>query len=200
MAEGQDAEPEPQKEVDTGASDEDEDNDDDMSMDAEGLKGFLKDKLSDEDMKAADAFFGGKKAADEPAPFAGKPAVGGGKDAEPPVTKAAMDAAVKAATKLATDQAIKMQQEIQTAVREVRPYVGELEIAFDSAESVYRKAFEVMEVNVEGVHPSAFKTILGMQQKAGDKKVNDVSLLGMDAASVKSFGERHPNAARIATV
>jgi 8-oxo-dGTP pyrophosphatase MutT (NUDIX family) len=203
VAEGgtMDAEPEPQKDVDAGANDEDDD-DDDMSMDAEGLQNFLKDKLSDEDMKAADAFFK-KGAKDNPPPTAGTPDVGGkinGKDAEPPVTKAAMDAAIQKASKAATDAAVKNQQEIQSAIRDVRPYVGELDIAFDSAEGVYREAFKALEVDVTDVHPSAFKTILGMQTKAGDKKPAPGASLGMDAAAQKSFNERHPNVARIATV
>ena len=177
----------------------------------EGLKGFLKDKISEDDMAEVDRIMGGGKAMDtdeteeerkareqaakdkrmgkdEPPPFKGKPEV----------TKAAMDKAIRDASKVATDQALKIGREIREAERAVRPYVGELAMSFDSGEQVYQAALEALGIKVDGVHPSAFKTLLEMQPKPGARPKPPV--LGSDAAAAKGFNERFPDAARIRTI
>ncbi|MGO4738636.1 DUF2213 domain-containing protein [Bosea sp. 2KB_26] len=116
------------------------------------------------------------------------------------VTKTAMDAAisvaVKAATTAATAAATKAQQEIRDAERAVRPFVGDLAMAHDSADSVYRTALTSLGVDIEGVHPSAFPAILKMQPKAGDVAKRPAPI-AQDAVAAKAFETRFPHANRL---
>lgn len=176
------------------------------------LREFLASKgLSDEDVEAALALIDdsspGDPAADEdddkdddkdkkknplakddPPDFKGKPEV----------TKKAMDAAIKAATTAATAAATAAQKEIRDAERAVRPYVGDLAMAHDSAEAVYRAALDLL--GVEGaadIHASALPAILKMQPVPGARRVDVEPRMGFDAAGVKSFNDRFPGAAKI---
>lgn len=157
----------------------------------QAIKDYLKAKgVADEIIAALPA--GG--ATDEPPPFKGMPKVGGGtaKDADPDkddededkVTKAAMDAAITAAVQKAHKDAAA----IRDAERAIRPHVGELAVAYDSADKVYEAALKMLGVKTDGVHPSAFPTILAMQPKASDKKPR----VALDHASVdaKDFNTR----------
>lgn len=110
-----------------------------------------------------------------------------------PVTKKAMDAAIKRAQ----DEAVANQRAIREAERFVRPYVGELDIAFDSADEVYRHALEMKGVKTKGVHPSAFKVIL---ENLPRNSASELKPMAADSASIKSFNERFPMAARIGRV
>ncbi|MGO4171566.1 DUF2213 domain-containing protein [Bosea sp. TAF32] len=116
------------------------------------------------------------------------------------VTKTAMDAAiaaaVKSATKSATAAAIKTQQDIRDAERAVRPYVGDLAMAHDSADAVYRTALTSLGVEIEGVHPSAFPAILKLQPKPGDTP-SARKPIAQDAAASKEFETRFPHANRL---
>ncbi|MDB5448413.1 MAG: uncharacterized protein JWQ97_3730 [Phenylobacterium sp.] len=157
----------------------------------EQVKAFLKGKLSDEDMAQLDALMGAG-AADEDDDK---------KDPEPPkdmVTKGAMDHAIAAAVRQASDRAATTQREIRDAERTVRPYVGDLAMAHDSADGVYLTALKAMGVDVAGVHASAYPAILKLQPlpSATAKK----SVVAMDAAGAKSFADRFPEAARINTL
>lgn len=128
-----------------------------------------------------------KKAMDEPPDF---------KD-EPKVTKDEMAAEIAKAVKVAADQATKTQKDIREAENAVRPWVGELNIAFDSAEHVYRRALKNMGVaGVEDVHPSALKMILEMQPRPG-AATRRTPTVAQDAAGAKGFAERFPGADRI---
>ena len=189
----------------------------------EELKMFLKGKgMADEDIAKACAMAGGSELAgmdeteeekkareakmtgDTPPDFKGMPKVGG----EPMVTKKAMDEAISKATvkaqeeaKLANDAAIKAAseaasknaKEIRDAENVVRPWVGNLAMAHDSAEAVYRTALGALGVKVEGVHPSALKTILELQPLPGARKVE----VAMDAAGASDFAKRNPYASKI---
>lgn len=88
----------------------------------------------------------------------------------------------------------------------VRPYVGDLPMALDSAEAVYRSAAKALNIeDAETIHASALKTIiktcarpagaevLGMD---GGTRANELQIAA-DAAGVKPFAERFPEAARI---
>jgi hypothetical protein len=139
----------------------------------------------------------------------GTPEVGGSmqgatKDA---VTKDAMDAALKdervrseASTAKAIAAATHARDEQHRLAREaekfVRPLVGELAIAYDSAEEIYRAALQMRNVNIEGMHPSAYRPVL--EQVAALPKQRDARQdLGMDAKATASFDERYPGANRI---
>lgn len=148
---------------------------------------FLKGKLSDEDYTAAAALLMPKGAEDEDEPAM--------KPGEETVSKPAMDAAIAAATAKATSDALAAAKAIREAERAVRPYVGELSMAHDSADAVYRTAFDILGVKHRDVHPSAFPAILAVQTPTANKKTVP---LAMDAKAKESFASRFPDAGRIA--
>jgi uncharacterized protein len=104
------------------------------------------------------------------------------------VTKQAMDAAIQTAVHAAEHRVIKREQGIRTALAEVKPWVGDLpsDLAFDSAEGVYRKACEM--VGIEGadkLHADALLPVLRAQPKAGARAVDrggDPRRIAMDSA------------------
>lgn len=49
----------------------------------------------------------------------------------------------------------------------VRPHVGQVSLAMDSAEAIYKFALEARGVKVAGIHPSAYPAMVGMLAKAG---------------------------------
>lgn len=175
--------------------------DSDMPAFMAKLKEFLKDKIGEEDLKALEALAtdedeedenGKKKAATDSDHPEKKPDV---------VTKAAMDAAIANAVKTAVQTTRATEQAIRDAEREVRPYVGELAMAHDSAEGVYRTALATMKVDVEGVDEmplGALKAILKTQPVPGQRRQG--ALPAMDAKAAGGFAERHPGASRIQTL
>lgn len=137
--------------------------DDAAAVDADGdmiakLMAFLQGKLSDEDMAAATELVG-SATNDPPAEDVG------GEPKEPKITgmaKTGMDAKTIRAGAMADFNAIRV------AEREVRPYVGELAVAMDSAAAVYKFALDAAKVDVKGVHPSAYRAMVGMLPKPGE--------------------------------
>lgn len=91
------------------------------------------------------------------------------------ISKVAMDKAIAKAVAAERKRA----QALSVAQREVEPFVGE--VAMDSAEDVYRFALEQSGVDVSGVHPSAFRAMVGMLGKPSNKTV------AMDSASKAQF-------------
>lgn len=185
--------PLPEKKEGEDADPDDEDKK--PGMDAEGIKNFLKDKISEDDMKALDAIMEGTAPALQP----DKPAV----DADPDddkIDKKAMDEAIKGAVKAAHDAATQTQKDIREAEKKVRPYVGELAIAHDSAEGVYRTALGMLGVKgIEKVHASALPYLLDAQPVPGSKK-ETATPLALDSSAIDSFNKRFPNAARIGSL
>lgn len=111
--------------------------------------------------------------------------------------KPAMDAAsVRAAIDAAT-RALKAEQAaIREAERAVRPYVGELAVAMDSAAEVYKFALDKLNVQVGAdVHPSAYPHILKAQPVPGAFQPRKT--LAMDAAGAKGLAERIPGVNRL---
>lgn len=138
-----------------------------------------------------------KGAKDEPPPFKGKPEVGGG------MSKDAVNKAIAAAVKQAKDEANAALTDLKqsaAATREaerfVRPWVGDLAMAHDSAEGVYRTALSALGMDTKGVHPSAYKVILERIPQPGKKQAQDEAL-AMDSAGADSFAKRFPMAMRI---
>ena len=108
---------------------------------------------------AAQDDFPPAKPAAKPAVAAGpaKPAANAAPMKEVPVTKPALDAALAANTK-ATQTHI---ASLFTAARDVEPILGRVDaLAFDSADAMYRMALDQAGVKTEGVHPTAYKTLL----------------------------------------
>lgn len=157
------------------------DGDDIPAADAENdtlakVLAFLKGKISDEDMAELGTMCGTGAADEEPgAPPGGK---------KPEDVKPAMDAATVKRTVAQT------MAEMRVAEREVYPHIGEVKIACDSASDVYKLALDHAKVSTKGVHPSAFRAMVGMLRK-GEVKAP----IAMDHATVRDdFGARFPNA------
>ena len=109
--------------------------------------------------------------------------------------KPAMDAAIRVASERAVAQAIKQTTDRLNAradaERFVRPWIGEVQIAMDTADDVYRLALDTMGVPTKSVHPSAFKAMLGLVPKPGDAMPRPMRLAA-DEASHASLMDRFP--------
>jgi len=180
--------------------------DDDLSMDDDGDKAIseimdhLRGKISDEDMAVVEGKLKAMSvpvahvapaaaAADEPPAFPGKPAVGKGPEdggEKDEVSKPAMDAAIAVAVKQAEDAAIARINGIHEAKTVVKPYVGELAIACDSAEAVYAGALKLLGVETKGVHPSAFRSILQAQPLPG---ANAKQVIAQDSSKPSGYAD-----------
>lgn len=159
-----------------GAADEDDDD-------------KAEDEKDEDEKKATDK----KGAMDDPPPFKGMPKPGGKM-----VTQDAMNAAIKAATEAASKNALKVQRDIREAERAVRPWVGDINIACDSAAAVYKTALKMIGVkNVDNIDPSAYQTILELHPMAGTRQKAQASEIAMDEASSQSYADRFPDAVRI---
>lgn len=166
------------------------------------LMEFLAGKLSDEDMDAVKTLM---KPEVDPGAAPAKDAQTGAKPAakdaakEPAkgetVSKQAMDAAIGAAVQAATQATLNRLNAVKAAEKAVRPYVGELAIAQDSAEGVYRLALDTLKIDTKGVPAEALPHILAAQPLPGATPARRA--LAMDAAGAKSFLERFPGADRL---
>ena len=113
------------------------------------------------------------------------------------MTKPAMDAALKKVAEDTRRAVMTIQHEIRAAEKRVRPWVGELSGAFDSADEVLAAALKSLGVKgIDKVHPSAYPHILEAQPLPGARKQGEPRV-AMDEATVQSFADRFPNAARI---
>ncbi|HWE98833.1 MAG TPA: DUF2213 domain-containing protein [Caulobacteraceae bacterium] len=130
-------------------------------------------QIANEDRKAKD-----KKAKDE-------------EEAKERDKEEAEDRAKDAASKAVT-AALAARDALDAAKVEVRPYVGEVTTACDSAEAVYKFAFDAMGVDVKGVHASAFGAILRAHPKPGGRPA---PRLAADGAN-DDFNTRFPGAQR----
>lgn len=134
---------------------------------------------------------------DHPPAFNGEPNRSGVKAED---VKKAVDAAVeetkkemKGAMDQAIEGAVKGERDRLAAIREaeefVRPWVGRIGMACDSAEQVYRTALGGLGVKADDVkEPSALRHILSAQPKPGHDRRE--SAPAMDAAAAKTFDER----------
>lgn len=109
------------------------------------------------------------------------------------VTQQAMDSALEAIQastaqllKSAREEERKNQREVYDARTRVRPIVGELSVAFDTAAEVYGAALKLKSVNTEGVPPAAFRAMFEMLPAPGRK---DPPRIGADNAGVDAHGE-----------
>jgi 8-oxo-dGTP pyrophosphatase MutT (NUDIX family) len=175
----------------------------------EAVMAFLQGKLAPEDLAQLETLIGGAAPApgaqDDPPPFKGKPEVGGnmvGDNAEEDkemIDKPAMDAALAKERKETLAEASKNFNAIREAERAVRPYIGEVTKAFDSAGDVYKSTLEALKVDVTGVDPSAYPAMLKLVPVPGApvSKFDPTKPLGMDAAATAGFEGRFKNASRI---
>lgn len=156
--------------------------------------GSAEDEEFDEDKEAEDEM---EMAGDNPPSFKGMPKPGGKMAGDRKVvTVDTMNKAVR----IAVQAERKNQRQIQEATQFVRPWVGEVTIAADSANDVYKAALNAL--NVEGVDkidPSAYRTILQYHPLPGTRQKTGATarVMASDEKSMKSYAERFPNAARI---
>jgi len=176
---------------------------------ASKLHALLSGKLSPEELQQVAAILAERAGPEEKAPgideepedmkaedneCEGNPKMEKGGTTPPAIDKAAMDAAISVAVKAERTA----QKAIRDAERAVRPYVGELAMSFDSAAGVYRHA--LASLGVEGadkVHESALPVLLKQIPVPGSESRVRETRIAQDAASVKSFAEMFPAAARI---
>jgi hypothetical protein len=149
------------------------------------------------------------RAMDEPPPFKGRPNPGGSmdkrramdrrghaQDARETVTRVEMEAAIQAAAKAATAR----ERAIRDAERRVQPYIGNVNMSFDSANAVYEHALKLLKIDTKGVHPSAFPTLLKYAQKPGANNSNPRPAMAADSISrngTQSFFNMFPDARRL---
>ena len=116
-----------------------------------------------------------------------------GKEKPKPFTKGAMDAALK----LVETNTINRLNGINAAKAHVRPVVGELDMAFDSAEGVYRKAFEMRDQDVTAIKGKgaevALKAMWDMVPVPGARPVQ----IAQDSAGSADFNKMFPNMAKV---
>lgn len=160
----------------------------------EKILGLLKGKLSDDDLAAIAACFDGETAMDEDDDETDPPLPDSDKEKDM-VDKTAMDAAIKQASEETRRNTIaefkRDMVAIRAAEKEIRPYVGELAIAQDSAAATYRAALKALGVaDVDKLHDDALRPILLAQPKPGAAKHS--AMPAMDAAAVTTFTALFP--------
>ncbi len=127
----------------------------------------------------------------------------GAKDDKPEtVTKSAMDSAIAAATAIAAQNAtsatIARLRAIQAAERDVRPFIGEIAVAQDSAPAVYKLALDHLGVDLTGVPAEGYGALLRVMPKPDERPVR-IAPIAQDAAAVTERHKRFPHANRLAT-
>lgn len=148
------------------------------------------DKKKDKDAEDAKRAKDKAKGKDAPDDFQGKP-----KDPDM-VDKPTMDAAIKKVAEDTESAVVARMNGVREAEKAIRPYVGELAIACDSAQKVYESAFKILKKDVKGIPPEAYHAILEMMPLPGKVPAKKQSI-AQDSAAGKSFAERWPTAARI---
>lgn len=113
------------------------------------------------------------------------------------VSAAAMDEAIRSAVTAAEKRVLQQQVAIREAERFVRPWVGELAMAHDSADAVYRTALTSLGVEVANVHPDALKPILEAQPVPGAAPKRKENALAQDAKAADDYNKRFPDANRL---
>lgn len=110
------------------------------------------------------------------------------------VSKTAMDSAIRLAADSATKKAAQNFREIREAEQAVRPLIGDV-VAMDSASDVYRTALEQSGVDIKGVHPSAFPSLVKMA--ISQKESTRPAALAQDSASISEFESAYPTASKL---
>ncbi|WP_210453533.1 DUF2213 domain-containing protein [Pantoea ananatis] len=116
------------------------------------------------------------------------------KDEKDKVSKTAMDSAIRLAQDSATKAAAENFRKVREAEQAVRPLIGDV-VAMDSADDVYRTALEQAEVDITGVHPSAFPSLVRMAIQ--QKKNTRPAPLAQDSASISDFEKAFPTAGKL---
>lgn len=118
-------------------------------------------------------------------------------DSNKPVTARAMKVAMDAAVEDAITKTTERLNARDDARRFVRPWVGDIAVAMDSATEILQFALEQMGEDVKDVHPSAFKALLSKIPKPNEQQPLLRQPIAMDATGNKAYLERFPNANRL---
>lgn len=110
------------------------------------------------------------------------------------VSKTAMDSAIRLAADSATKKAAQNFREVREAEQAVRPLIGDV-VAMDSAADVYRTALEQSGIDIKGVHPSAFPSLVKMA--ISQKENSRPAPLAQDSASISDFEKAFPTAGKL---
>jgi hypothetical protein len=107
-----------------------------------------------------------------------------------PLTKPAMDAAL-------ADQKKELAAIFQAAAA-VRPVIGDIDaLGVGSASGVYRMALDAKGVDLKGIDPASYGSVLALVM---DREAKTTPVLGADAATAKSFNEKYPHIANLRRV
>lgn len=118
------------------------------------------------------------------------------KEDDKPITKGAMDAAIDIATKRAIAQTTAQMRAAAEAREAVKPHVGEIDVAMDSAAAIYRMALDAAEVEYpKDLSVSGLKAMVGMLRTPNESRTE--TPIAMDAKSRSDFLTRFPGADRI---
>ena len=190
------AEPAEEKKVEKKAEDEEDETEEEKEA---RLKKEREAKDKAKDKKAKD-----KAAKDAENPFAKKDEEDkkddkAAKDADLPITKEAMDEAVQSAAKSAETRILARMKGARDAEAFVRPWVGQLAIAYDSAEEIERATAIVLKIpGADKVHHSALRSLISLMPKPGERPrdlAHDARPRGDSDAT--GFSKRFPDAQRI---
>lgn len=120
--------------------------------------------------------------------------------ADPPINQGAMDEAVQAASKATEARIMAKMRGARDAEAFVRPWVGTLAIAYDSAEEIERAAAIMLKIpDADKVHASALRSLIKMTPKPGERQttlVGDSKAVRTDDAEAE-FKKMFPNAAPV---
>lgn len=116
-------------------------------------------------------------------------------DKEEKVSKSAMDEAIRTSAEAVEKRVRKQFNDIRIAEDEVRPYVGKIAVACDSADKVYRHALDAMKIDIAGLHPSAYRSLLKALPVPSTSAAPVTT--AMDAAAQDAYSQRFPNAGRL---
>jgi hypothetical protein len=116
------------------------------------------------------------------------------KDDKKAMDSAAFDAAISKAKADAESATIKRLNAIRQAEKDVHPIIGEV-AAMDSAEAVYKLALDHLNIDVTGVHPSAYPSIIKLATAKAEKPK-----MAHDAAAASDFATLFPTAAKLKSI
>lgn len=109
------------------------------------------------------------------------------------MTKQAMDAQIQKEVK----KALARQNALVAAREAVRPFIGNVDVsANDSASNLYKMALEAHDIDVTGIHPSAYKAMVAMLPKPSHNAPR-AKEMALDSAAIQSQSERLAGIERI---
>ena len=165
----------------------------DKGMDAETLKACDAEMGYEEPVESEDEEHEGETEEERKKREESKAKDKKGKDEEP-VTKKAMDAAIKQTR----NAVIAEQRQLREATSFVRPWVGDLALAMDSANDVYRETLKALrpDIDISKIDPSAYRTMIELIPQPGRETRETFA---QDSAEThSSFDQIFPDAKRFA--